>query len=253
MALGVAGFGKGAGPVFEHFAEFVPLAGGVGAELVQFGGGAGAQPLELAGCVLTDPGGFGGGSLGAGLGHGGPLPGLLGFLALLPGFGNCGVPGGLDGLDSIVALGLYGGNALLGVAVDAVDLGGVGGGGLGEPVVGLAGLFFFGGQQCAHLLGGVVGVGAHLAGDGGLAFGFGSSCFGGCGALLGRRPGRLRLRLRPRWGRSWWPRFRLLPGAENSDEGGARDTHEEPDKPGGLVGEVPGFVGEVPGWDRFRP
>ena len=45
---------------------------------------------------------------------------------------------------------------------------------------------------------------------------------------------------------------RLLPGAENSDEGGARDTNEEPDNSGGLVGEVPGYVGEVPGWGAAK-
>jgi len=44
----------------------------------------------------------------------------------------------------------------------------------------------------------------------------------------------------------------LLPGAENSDEGGARDTNEEPDNSGGLVGEVPGYVGEVPGWGAAK-
>jgi len=44
----------------------------------------------------------------------------------------------------------------------------------------------------------------------------------------------------------------LLPDAENSDEGGARDTHEEPDNSGGLVGEVPGYVGEVPGWEAAK-
>jgi len=39
---------------------------------------------------------------------------------------------------------------------------------------------------------------------------------------------------------------------ENSDEGGARDTNEEPDNSGGLVGEVPGYVGEVPGWEAAK-
>ena len=43
-----------------------------------------------------------------------------------------------------------------------------------------------------------------------------------------------------------------IAGAENSDEGGARDTHEEPDNSGGLVGEVPGYVGEVPGWEAAK-
>jgi hypothetical protein len=44
----------------------------------------------------------------------------------------------------------------------------------------------------------------------------------------------------------------VLPGAENSDEGGARDTNEEPDNSGGLVGEVPGYVGEVPVWGAAK-
>jgi hypothetical protein len=44
----------------------------------------------------------------------------------------------------------------------------------------------------------------------------------------------------------------VLPDAENSDEGGARDTNEEPDNSGGLVGEVPGYVGEVPGWEAAK-
>jgi len=46
--------------------------------------------------------------------------------------------------------------------------------------------------------------------------------------------------------------LRVLPGAENSDGGGARDTNEEPDNSGGLVGEVPGYVGEVPGWGAAK-
>jgi len=47
--------------------------------------------------------------------------------------------------------------------------------------------------------------------------------------------------------RAYVASYLVLPDAENSDEGGARDTNEEPDNSGGLVGEVPGYVGEVPG------
>ena len=51
----------------------------------------------------------------------------------------------------------------------SLDLAGVGGGGLGEPVVGLTGPFLLSGQPRAHVLGRLVGVGAHLVGDGGAA------------------------------------------------------------------------------------
>jgi hypothetical protein len=43
-----------------------------------------------------------------------------------------------------------------------------------------------------------------------------------------------------------------LPGAENSEEGGARDADEEPGNSGALVGEVPGYVGEVPGGEAAK-
>ena len=44
----------------------------------------------------------------------------------------------------------------------------------------------------------------------------------------------------------------VLPGAENSEEGGARDTDEEPGNSGAFVGEVPGSVGEVPGGEAAK-
>jgi len=130
-----------------------------------------AQLLELAGCVVPDPGGFGG------LGDGGPL----GFLPPLGSIGYRGVPGGLGGFDGVVSVGLGSRDRLLSLAPDALGLGGVGGGGVGEPVVGLAGLLL--------LLGRVVGIGAHLADDGSAALGLGPACLGSRGPLLGGSPG----------------------------------------------------------------
>jgi hypothetical protein len=188
-ALGVSCLGEMTGLVLQELAEFFPLAGGVGAEPVQLSGGVGAQLVEFAGGVLPDAGGFGGGGFGAGLGDSGPLCGLLGFLASFPCFVQRGIACGFSGLDGSVAFDLGGGDGLLGLPADELDLGGVHGGSFREPVVGLAGPFLLEGQPRAHVFGRVVGVGAHLVGDGGAALGFGSSCLGGCGALLGCGPG----------------------------------------------------------------
>jgi hypothetical protein len=138
--LGVPCLGEMTGLVLQELAEFFPLAGGIGAEPVQLGGGAGAQLVELAGGVLPDAGGFGGGGFGAGLGDGGPLCGLLGFLASFLCFVQRGIACSFSGLDGGVAFGLGGSDGLLGLAAYEVDLGGVGGGDFREPVVGLAGV-----------------------------------------------------------------------------------------------------------------
>lgn len=66
------GFGEAGGELLS-----LPLPLGAGTQPVEFGGGAGAQLLELTGGVVPGPGGFRAGGLGAGLGRGGPLPGLL--------------------------------------------------------------------------------------------------------------------------------------------------------------------------------
>jgi len=114
-ALGVPCLGEMTGLVLKELAEFFPLAGGIGAEPVQLGGGTGAQLVQFAGGVLPDAGGFGGGGFGAGLGDGGPLRGLLGFLASFLYFGQRGIPCSFTGLDGGVAFGLGGGDALLGL------------------------------------------------------------------------------------------------------------------------------------------
>ena len=137
-ALGVPCLGEMTGLVLQELAEFFPLAGGIGAEPVQLGGGTGAQLVEFAGGVLPDAGGFGGGGFGAGLGDGGPLCGLLGFLASFLCFVQRGIACSFSGLEGGVAFGLGGSDGLLGLAAYEVDLGGVGGGDLREPVVGLA-------------------------------------------------------------------------------------------------------------------
>jgi len=90
--------GAGAGLGFgEAGGELLSLPFGAGTQPVELGGGAGAHLLELAGGVVPGPGGFRAGRLAAGLGCGGPLPGLLSVGAGL-------VPGGLGGTDGAPVL-----------------------------------------------------------------------------------------------------------------------------------------------------
>ena len=92
-------------------------------------------------------------------------------------------------LDRAVPVFLGDGDAGLGFLADPVELGGVRGGGLGEPVVSFARPGLLGGQVLAHLLGRLVGRVAHLVGGGGAALGLGPLGLGGGGALLGCGPG----------------------------------------------------------------
>ena len=91
--------------------------------------------------------------------------------------------------DRAVPVFLGDGDAGLGFLADPLELGGVRGGGLGQPVVSFACPGLLGGQVLAHLLGRLVRRGAHLVGGGGAALGLGPLGLGGGGALLGRGPG----------------------------------------------------------------
>ncbi len=125
-----AGFLQDLGAGVEGLAQFVPLAGGVGAglggrvaclggapvsggqalgellavpvgggaQLVELAGGGLADLVQLGGCVLAGPGGLGAGVLGAGLGRGRALLCLPGLLEGL-------VPGGAGGGDGGFGLG----------------------------------------------------------------------------------------------------------------------------------------------------
>ncbi len=181
VGLPFGAFGAGA----QVGAQFLTLAGRVGAQLGGHLLGVGADPFGFvpggAGC------GFGAGGLllglpGGGFGVGCRLPGLLPFRVggadtlpgLRPGRGYGSVPLGPCGGHPLIGLGaglphrfvpllLGGGGAVLG--------------GLGE---GLGG-----GQVLAHFLGGGIGLGAELVRGGGLLLGGCGAGLGGCGALAG--------------------------------------------------------------------
>jgi hypothetical protein len=102
-------------------------------------------------------------------------------LRLLPrglGLVDEGLRAGPGVLDRLVRLG-----------ADALPLGGVRLGRRGQPFVGLAGLGLLGGQVLAHLLGGLVGRGAHLVGGRSAALG---SALGSGARWCHHRPGRSR-------------------------------------------------------------
>ena len=205
-------FGEGAGPVLKELAEFCPVRGwrrcGAGSARAAAAEHAAAQAPRAA--VLPDPGGFGGGGPGAGLGDGGPgCPACWASCLRSVASATAASPGGLGGLDGVVAFGLGGGDALLCLTADLLGLGGVGGGGLGEPVVGLTVSSLLG-SQAVRLCPRPPRRRRRASGRRWRARRSASArvVFGGRGPPARQRHGRLRLRLRPRWGRPSWPRLR---------------------------------------------
>ena len=204
--------GQAAGGVGEPGEDLLPLPLVVGAHLVEFPRGVFACPRGLGACVLGPrlggrgalvglrglreglvPGVTGGAHEGLGLG-----PGLLDRLlrlrlgaarALLGGGDALGLASASRLRDRAVPVFLGDGDAGLGLLADPLELGGVRGGGLGQPLVSLARPGLLGGQVLAHLLGRLVRRGARLVGGGGPPLGLGPLSLSGGRALLGCGPG----------------------------------------------------------------
>jgi len=170
-----------------HLGQALGGVGEPGEDLVSFPPGAGPQLREFARGVFTDPRGLCACVLGAGLGGGGPLvslrglreglvasviggayegpgPGLrdrllrlrLGAACALLGRGDALGLVRLGPLDRAVPVFLGDGDARLGFLADPLELGGVRGGSLGQPVVSFAGPGLRGVQVLAHQLGRLV-------------------------------------------------------------------------------------------------